>query len=225
MHYKHFQDVINSLLERGIKVFRTNDIAKLLDKSRAYASLMASRSREIKKIENGKYYLKGADINEIASNIIVPSYVSLLAALSYYDLTNQILVNIMVITIKRHKPLKIEGYGVDFVTINKSRFFGYVKVGNAYIARVEKAIIDSLYLDAVPYSELKDVLKEAMDRGLINIKILKDYAVFMHSKVLIDRLVILLLDLGINTNDFKKFVSGRKVRMLGLAGNKYDKRN
>ncbi len=220
MHYIKFQDVIDNLLERDIRVFRTNDIAKLLNKSRAYASLISRKSKKIERAENGVYYLKGADINEIASNLIRPSYVSLLAAFRYYDLTTQLPVKITVVTIKRHKPLRIEGYAVDFVTLGRSRFFGYTKVGNSYLARVEKAFLDSIYLNAVPYGELNDALKEALDKKTIDIKLLKDYAISMHSKTIIDRLIVLLSALSIDTADIEKFASGRKAKMLGLASDK-----
>ena len=216
MHYRKFQDIIDLMLDRGIHVFNINDVSKLLNKPHKYVSLLINKNKKITKIENGKYYLRGADIYEIASNVVQPSYVSLFSAIRYYNLTTQLPVKSTVITLVRHKPLRIEGYSVTFVTFKKERFFGYNKAGNAYIATLEKTFIDSLYLNAIPYSELREALVDAISRNAINISILKDYATRMDSKVLISRLIILLNDVGIDTKDIKAKASGRNTNMLGV---------
>ena len=220
MHYLKFQDILDGMLDRGIRVFNLNDIAKLMNKPRNYASLMVNKSKKVMTIENGRYYLKGADIYEIASNITRPSYVSLFSAFRYYNLTTQLPIRISVMTTKRHKSLKVEGYMIDFFTFSKDRFFGYFKERNAYIASAEKAILDSLYLNKVPFDEIKEAMDEGVREDVINVKRLKEYALCMHSKMLVSRLIMLMQALGMDTKDLHRFSSHRSPKILGYKRGK-----
>ena len=217
MHYTKFQDIIDELLARGIHSVSVNELAKLLNKPRNYASLLARKNKKLHRIENGRYALDGADIFEIASNIVNPSYVSLFSAIRYYNLTNQIPISIEVITIRRHRPLKTAGYTIKFITFKKERFFGYTKIGNTYIATAEKTITDSLYLNTVPYDEVKGALAEGIEKGLIKLDTLKKYAAHMDSKVVIDRMILLLNALGMNTDGLKQLTNKNKVSILGMG--------
>ena len=222
MHYTKFQDIIDGLLSRGIHTVSVNELAKLLDKPRNYASLLARKNKRLHRIENGKYALVGADIFEIASNIVNPSYVSLFSAIRYYNLTNQIPISIEVITIRRHRLLKTEGYTIKFINFKKERFFGYTRIGNTYIATAEKAIIDSLYLNTVPYDEVKGALTEGIEKGLIKLDTLKRYAIHMNSKMVIGRILLLLNTLDIDTNGLKQLTPKNKVSILGMRGVHHD---
>ena len=101
-----------------------------------------------------KEYLKEY-LFQIATETIKPSYISFWTALSYYGFTEQQLVTIQLITIKKQK--NIENPKIITTKIKKERFFGYTKLNNFIIAEKEKAIIDSL-----AYPEKAGGLKEVI---------------------------------------------------------------
>lgn len=54
------RDAIDGLAKSGTHVFTAYDIAKILEKSSAYASLLLSEGKKAHRIERGKYYIEGA---------------------------------------------------------------------------------------------------------------------------------------------------------------------
>ncbi|MCL4388695.1 hypothetical protein M1408_02620 [Candidatus Marsarchaeota archaeon] len=184
MAYNSMHEILASLAAHNKRVFSINDAAKAMGKSKRYASKLLSANKEVERIERGKYYIKSGNtgIYEIASQIVFPSYVSGFAALRYYSLVEQEVVKYTVVTIKRHKSLKVAGATIEFVTFPKSRFFGYNKRSGAYIATVEKAIVDSLYLRSPPYSYVSEALDNALRNGMLNANALRDFAREMRSK-------------------------------------------
>ncbi len=220
MAYIKFQDIIDRLGDNGVKVFRINEIARLMNKSRSYISLLLSNNKNLNRIERGKYYVKGADIYEIASNVITPSYVSLFSALRYYDVTTQMPIKISVISTKRHTGINIEGYKLEFITLDRTRFFGYSKMGNVYIATLEKAFLDALYLNVIVYNELSESFGYALKNGQIKIELLKRYAGDMNSAALISRLGMIMEEFELDTHDLYASRSKRKVKMLGYRNSK-----
>ena len=67
--------------------------------------------------------------------------------------------------------------------VGRDRFFGYKKVGNLYIATVEKAIIDSLYMGSPPLSYVEEAFSAASRMGLVSKDVLMNTASRMRSKV------------------------------------------
>ena len=132
-----FDGVLDALLKSNKRVFTTYDVAKLMGKPPAYASLMLSRSRRAEGIERGKYFLEEANTYEIASNIVFPSYISLQACLQYYGLIDQNIVRYSVIALKRHRTVDIKGNIIEFIKADKRMFFGYMNKANVYVASPE----------------------------------------------------------------------------------------
>jgi Predicted transcriptional regulator len=122
-------DILAELASHNKRVFSINDAAKAMGKSKRYATKLLSSNKEVERIERGKYYIKTSnpDIYEIASQIIYPSYISAFAALQFYSVVEQSVVKYTVITIKRHKQIRVMGNVIEFVTVPKNRFFGYKK--------------------------------------------------------------------------------------------------
>ena len=149
-------EFIQFMLDRHIVVFGLNDAIKVLNTNRSYARLFLYRCVKkgaVGKVQRGIYYLK-AQTNEyeVASNIIKPSYVSMVSALAYYGLTTQIPHVIYVVSTKRHKIIRnIEGFDIVFKHAKKGLMFGYHKEsnGNIFIADPEKAIVDIYYFKDV----------------------------------------------------------------------------
>lgn len=194
MAYNRMHDVLAALAAHNKKVFDVNDAAKAMGKPKRYASKLLSSNDDVERIERGKYYIRSsnADIYEIASQIVFPSYVSGFAAFQYYSLVEQSIVKYTVVTIKRHKQVKVAGNTVEFVTMPKSRFFGYKKNGGSYIATVEKTIVDSLYLGSPPYSYVSEALVNALHNGMLNTAVLRGFALRMGSKKVVSQVESLL---------------------------------
>ncbi|EQD75110.1 transcriptional regulator, partial [mine drainage metagenome] len=130
--------IFEKLRREGKRVFTTNDISILTGKPRNYISLILTKNEALKRVERGLYCLDDADIYEIASNLIIPSYVGLFAALRYYDVTTQIPIVVSVIALKKHRAVTFGGSKILFTIFRLNNFFGYRKVGNASISSLEK---------------------------------------------------------------------------------------
>lgn len=195
MTYIKKQDIIDELVKHNKKVFNINDIVKITGKPRNYVSKILAKSKKIQRIERGKYYLTGInqpDIYELASQIVFPCYISMFAAFQFYSLTEQSILKYSVISLKRHRSINIGSMSIEFIKINKNRFFGYKKINNTYIALIEKAIVDSLYLHSPPISYVENIFSEAVNSNRINKDLLINFAIKMKSKTIIKKVYILL---------------------------------
>ncbi len=196
---------MDGLARSGTHVFTVYDIAKMLGKSTAYASLLLSKSKKVHRIERGKYYIEGASKYEIASNVIYPSYVSMHAALQYYDLLDQNVLRYSVITLKKHKPINVDGTTINFIKTRKKAFFGYTRKSNVYIASPEKLFVDCLYFGGIPFSVMKEAIVMAKEDNLIDITKIERYAVILGSRVLVSKLGFLLELAGINADKLLRY--------------------
>lgn len=194
------EEFINSLEERNIRVFSFNDAVRGSGKSRAYVRLALSRMVNrgaLRRIERGVYSAEQAGALEIASNILQPSYVSLMAALSYHGVTTQIPIVIEVIAPKRHRPVSLDGGGkVVFMKVKREMMFGFRVENGASIAELEKAFVDALYFRNPGIGEVGEALEAAMRLKKINIGRLKEYAAKTGSHVVKTRLRKLLAGTG-----------------------------
>jgi hypothetical protein len=77
----------------------------------------------------------------------VPSYISLLTAMEYYELTTQIQRDfIESIVTKRTKEIKAKNTIFNYVKINKKLYFDFTREKGFFIASPEKAFLDAFYL-------------------------------------------------------------------------------
>lgn len=204
MAYLKMQDVLEELLMHNMRIFSINDAVRIMEKSRAYVSKQLSKNKKVLRIERGKYYIQnnnGIDMYEIASNIAFPSYVSMFSAFQYYSITEQSVIRYSVITIKRHRPIEIMGNVIEFITMHPSRFFGYAKMGNSYVATPEKAIIDSLYTGYPSISYVEEAFSAAIRDKLIDKKRLIKTANLMGSKTVNMKLRKLFKENGLDVKD------------------------
>ncbi len=115
----------------------------------------------------------------IATQLSEPSYISLLSALNFHGLVQQIPKNIQCIN-----PMNTRTYnalGIEYHKISRKLFFGYkaYKKGDNYIfvADKEKALTDGLYLGQIDESLLKEIIKQ------LDIKMLLKYSRKFSKKV------------------------------------------
>jgi len=220
-------EALHYLERSGKRVFSIYDAAKVMGKPTAYASLLLSKGKDVERLERGRYFVKGTDMYEIASNILFPSYVSLYAAMQYYELIDQNIIRYSVITPKRHKPIAFgNGSSIEFITVKRNMMFGYINKNNAYIASPEKLFIDCLYLGKVQFSELKNALEVANADGLINGKLIVDYGIRAGSSTLINKLGFLLESAGVSFDEQKllKLRYHSSVKVHGAGSNGKDKK-
>ena len=83
----------------------------------------------------------------LANLIEVPSYISLMTALGYHEITTQIQRDFVEsVSIYRTKEAEIETSAFSYTRINKKLYFSFEKKNGFFIATPEKAFLDALYL-------------------------------------------------------------------------------
>jgi len=86
----------------------------------------------------------------IANLIQVPSYISLMTALSYYEITTQLQQDyIESVGIRRTKDTTIEKTVFRYTKIKSELYFGFKRMRGFFIAEPEKAFVDALYLQSL----------------------------------------------------------------------------
>jgi len=191
---------INRFLEKdGINLFSLNDAARIIVKPLHYTTVFLSRDKYIKRAARGIYYTPNANEYEVASFILYLSYISLVSALRFYNLTKQIPNIIYIISSKRHAPINdLNGYRVKFIKIRKDFMYGYSRIDNAFVAEPEKIVVDSFYLNRfVEYAE------ETIELGTLNFSKLLKYAQLTGKQSVINRI--------------KKFVSKNNKTLVDIV--------
>ena len=207
---------IEWLRANRLRVFTVQDAMLATGKSRSYMWSWLQKMRGIKRIEKGRYCIDGTGIYEIASSIVKPSYISLLAAFEYRRLTTQLPAVIEVVATARHKSLDIYGYRVVFKTLGRRRMFGYQYSNGATVATVEKALLDALYLN-YPYEYIAEAFDRALVEHRLDIEKLDGYALRMGSKVLASKLGFMLESHGIDAEELIAHRSRNSVTLYGGA--------
>ncbi len=160
-----YKDELEEIIDKP--VFGVEDLVKR-DISRGYAKKklhnLAERGK-IKRIERGKYTALDDPI-AVAPYLTQPSYLSLWTALNIRNLTDQIPFKVQVITSRRRykREIKFQGTPIQFHQIKKDMMYGYEYIiwqgeRRIPVAKPEKIIIDSLYLNRIPREELSQAVK------------------------------------------------------------------
>lgn len=112
----------------------------------------------------------------LANLMQVPSYISLMTALSYYEVTTEVQMDfIESLALKRTKEIGVDGRIFNFTRIDKGLYFGFSRKNGYFIATPEKAFLDAIYLmslkrykfdiTSIDFSKLKtDKIKDAVKR-------------------------------------------------------------
>ncbi|HSD62530.1 MAG TPA: hypothetical protein VLB50_01995 [Ignavibacteriaceae bacterium] len=145
-------------LNRSSKLFLSSgDIAGILSIDKESAKVTASRylkkgylirlKRDIYITENKFKNLSEAEVFRLTNLIQVPSYISLITALGYYNITTQQQRNyIESIAVKRTKNISIRGIQFTYTKIKKNLYTGFQLREGYFIALPEKALADIVYL-------------------------------------------------------------------------------
>lgn len=77
----------------------------------------------------------------------VPSYISLMTALDYHNITTQMQRGIVEsVAVKRTKELSLNGSVFRYAKVSRSLYFGFIRQQDFFIAAPEKAFLDAVYL-------------------------------------------------------------------------------
>jgi hypothetical protein len=77
----------------------------------------------------------------------VPSYISLMTALDYYEITTQVQRDFFEsVALKRSKEIYMNGSVFRYVKIAANLYNAFKKEGDLFIATPEKALLDAFYL-------------------------------------------------------------------------------
>jgi predicted transcriptional regulator of viral defense system len=137
--------------------FGYQDISRVLGISESSARVSASRyvrQGALVRIKRNMYVLRevwNAAAREqkflLANMGQTPSYISLMTALDYYEITTQVQRDFVEsIAVKRTKELPVNGHIFRYSTIASNLYFGFKKEKGFFIATPEKALLDALYL-------------------------------------------------------------------------------
>lgn len=84
---------------------------------------------------------------QIANLIQVPSYISLMSAMDYYQVTTQLQQDyIESIALKRTKEIEIKKNIFNYTKIKPNLYFGFERKEGFFMATPEKAFLDAIYL-------------------------------------------------------------------------------
>jgi predicted transcriptional regulator of viral defense system len=137
--------------------FGYEELARVLGISLASARISASRYVRqgfLVRIKRNMYVLKevwdaaGRSDKFLLMNVgQTPSYISLMTALDYHEITTQVQRDFFEsVAVKRTKEIKVEGSVFRYSKIAGNLYFGFKKEKGFFIATPEKALIDAFYL-------------------------------------------------------------------------------
>ena len=183
MSYEH-------LLRIDKPFFTQHDVAHVLGIELASAAVLCSRyvkKRLLMRLKRGLYartetlgHLGQMDLFRIANMLQVPSYISLMTALSYYGITTQAQRGFFEsISVKRTKTFEVGEISFHYTKIRPDLYRGFVKRDGVFIALPEKAVLDSFYLASMG---LYDLDGSFLDLTKVDKEILADFSVMYPPK-------------------------------------------
>lgn len=191
MHLSKNEEKVYSLLKNnGLQVFKTKDLALLLNisKTKTYNLIKALKKKNvIEVLSSGIYSLREADDFVVGAYFNWPSYLSFLSALNYYGFSDNMPRKITFVSTNYKKSSRFE-----YICLSPKRFFGYTKVGDIILAEKEKAFVDSLLLPKCSggIKEISRSLVENFEK--IDENKLVKYALEINNKMVLRRLGFIL---------------------------------
>jgi predicted transcriptional regulator of viral defense system len=178
--------------------FGYEEIARVFGISPASARVSASRYVRqglLVRVKRNMYVLRevwntlGRSEKFVLVNIgQTPSYISLMTALDYYEITTQVQRDFFEsVAVKRTKEIRIDGSVFRYSKIAGNLYFGFKKENEFFIATPEKALMDAFYLmsygryaldiSALDFEKLDrdEVIRLSMEFPLKTKKMLKKY--------------------------------------------------
>ncbi|HSL88308.1 MAG TPA: hypothetical protein VK870_03305 [Ignavibacteriaceae bacterium] len=141
-------------------IFSIEDISRILSISKESAKVTANRYVQNDQLIRLKrnYYItptKFEKLNEeelfkLANMLQVPSYISFMSALSYYNIsTQQVQSVIESAALKRTKNINVENIEFRFILIKEELYSDFIMKKDFFIATPEKSLADAVYLTSL----------------------------------------------------------------------------
>jgi len=203
----------NEQIAKRKTVITPIDVSLLKNTEKSYSSLVLERLTKrkiLRKIKKGKY-TSSYNIYSIATNIVVPSYLSFWSGISYKGKTEQILNTIFVACTKKTRDINFENYKIKFIKLSKKNFFGFIKEISGeeeiFLADNEKLLLDCLSFPR--YSGNLDEIIKFIEKSEFNLDKLKNYLKRINKTFLTQKVGFLLekyknqdLKIKINTKNY-----------------------
>lgn len=168
---------------RDIKplIFSSTNVAQAFGIGKPSARVACHRNvhnKTLVRLKRDMYVLRdrwersGTEEFYLAANLLqVPSYVSFTTALSYYGVTTQVQRDFVEsAALVRTKEIKVGDIEFKYMKLKQELYQGFVKKNGYFIATLEKAFLDSLYLMSLNRYRLD---LSAIDRDKLNKKELR----------------------------------------------------
>lgn len=137
--------------------FTAQDVAATFNIKPASAKVLCSRYTAkgiFIRLKNNFYVLEqkwdnctNEEFFKISNHLQVPSYISFMSALSFYEITTQVLRGFYESAcLKRTVNFSKNEVCFNFYKLNKKYYFDFEKKQDYFIASKEKALVDSIYL-------------------------------------------------------------------------------
>ncbi len=161
--------------------FTVEDVAQSFSLQPASARVLCSRyTRQglLVRLKNNFYTttwrwenFSRIDLFNIANLLQVPSYISLMTALAYYDVTTQVQNNYLEsVCLKRSITYTVKETVFNYIKLQNRYYGDFVKRDSMFIATKEKSFLDAVYL----YSFGKYTFDiDSLDLNKLNLKTLK----------------------------------------------------
>jgi len=196
--------LLSLIKKHDFTVFGIKEIYSLSgwDKNRIHNTIFSLKKKEVlTRIKRDAYTLTehlNENIFKIATEVVIPAYISFWTALSYYGFTEQQVRTIQLVSTKQTKKLRINSHNIQIITFQPWKFYGYIRINGFAIAEKEKALIDSLFQQdrCGGLDEYAKCLVNAWTE--INKKIFIRYLKKFHDKSLISRMGYLVEYLGLD---------------------------
>ncbi len=167
--------VVRRLEASHIAVFTMDQLTSMLNLRPGSAAVQLHRLARrgvLVRVTRGRYTLPDTDILAVASGIVTPSYVTLLAALGHHGVTTQTPRVIDVLNSSRSGKMDVEleagRFVLRFIRVNEKLLYGYDKVvldgKAAFIADRERVVTDGLLLpEYLPLDETAECIRSGVD--------------------------------------------------------------
>ena len=143
-------DLIHQVNSLGLEVFTVSDLRRVFpaESNLRHSIKRLKDAQSIISVTRGYYRLaeRSIDVEKFATQLYYPSYISFETVLSKHGVINQGTYTISLATTRHSKKVTVDGIDCVYSQLKQALFFGFRLVDGVYLADVEKALLDELYL-------------------------------------------------------------------------------
>jgi len=134
--------------EEIARVFGINSASAKVSASRYVRQGLLLRIKKNVYVRRDVWNAAGREDKFLLVNLVqVPSYISLVTALDYYEITTQVLRDFFEsVATKRTKEVNVDGSVFRYAKVTEALYFGFKKEKGFFMATPEKALLDAFYL-------------------------------------------------------------------------------